>query len=155
MTALAPVVTLVDVFIPGVAVPQGSVRPVMSPGGLRVLYSKRLVSYRQYAAQSLALAHVGPVRDTGPVVVTITHVVARPAGHWRTGRNAHLLRDVAPAYPVTRSSGDVDKIARALLDAATDAAVWADDSQVVSLTTAKRYIVGDEPPGVHLMIVRA
>ena len=80
-----------------------------------------------------------------------------PLGTSRTGRNAGLLKDNAPASPATRGSGDVDKLARAVLDALTDAGVWKDDSQVVDLRARKAW-VGDEgalsKPGAVIVVRR-
>jgi len=74
---------------------------------------------------------------TGPVGVVIVFTFARPKSHYRTGRNAHLLRADAPAYPTT--SIDVDKAQRACFDALTDAGVWRDDKQVVRVSAAKTF----------------
>jgi crossover junction endodeoxyribonuclease RusA len=74
---------------------------------------------------------------TGPVFVRITFTLERPAHHYRTGANAHLLRPEAPAYPIARGSGDNDKFQRACFDALTDAKVWADDVQVVDVRARK------------------
>ena len=41
---------------------------------------------------------------------------------------------------------DIDKLARAILDALTDARVWPDDGQVVTMHVEKRY--GE--PGVEI-----
>jgi len=76
-------------------------------------------------------------RLTGPVSVTATFCFNRPAGHYRTGKNAHLLRDGAPPWPASRSSGDLDKLERSCFDALTDAGVWVDDSQVVAVDARK------------------
>lgn len=65
----------------------------------------------------------------GPVVVEITLTVPKPA-------SAPKRR---VTWPTTRTSGDVDKHARAILDALTDAGVWADDARVVELTVRKVY----------------
>lgn len=46
-------------------------------------------------------------------------------------------------WPITRSSGDVDKLQRALLDALTDAGVFKDDSQVVRIVADK--VFTDDP----------
>lgn len=78
----------------------------------------------------------------GPLSVFITFTFARSKGHWRTGRNAHLLRDNAPTYPVGRQSGDIDKLQRACFDALTDAGIWGDDAQVAGVFARKVY-VGD------------
>lgn len=75
----------------------------------------------------------------GPVVVHITFTFRRPKGHWRTGRNAHLLKDSAPAVPNNTSHGDIDKLCRGVLDALTAAGVWADDCLVADLHAAKRW----------------
>jgi Holliday junction resolvase RusA-like endonuclease len=72
----------------------------------------------------------------GPLRVELAFVLARPKGHFGTGRNAHVLRPSAPVFPVTRP--DVDKLSRAVLDALTGV-VWRDDAQVVVKTARKAY----------------
>lgn len=67
--------------------------------------------------------------------VVITFMMPRPKGHWRTGRNAHLLRLDAPRRPTTKP--DIDKLSRSTLDALRDAGVYVDDSQVVGLNARK------------------
>lgn len=67
--------------------------------------------------------------------VAITFMMPRPTGHWRTGRNAHLLRDDAPARPSTKP--DIDKLIRGTLDALRDAGAYIDDAQVVGLNVRK------------------
>jgi Holliday junction resolvase RusA-like endonuclease len=59
----------------------------------------------------------------------------------------------APAriWPITRSSGDVDKHARNILDALVDAAVIADDSQVITLHVNKAHT---ENPAYTVVRVR-
>lgn len=94
---------------------------------------------------------------TGPVFVRITFSLPRPASHYRTGRNAHLLRDNAPAWPIARGSGDNDKFQRACFDALTDAHVWADDVQVVDIRARKvwagEHELALDRPGVRIDIV--
>lgn len=65
----------------------------------------------------------------GDVAASFVFTFARPKGHYRTGRFAHLLRDDAPAFP-GHSFGDLSKLIRAGEDAITDAQIWHDDSQV-------------------------
>lgn len=49
----------------------------------------------------------------------------------------------------TRSTGDVDKLCRNLLDALTTAGVFVDDSQVTTLLATKRY---DEGPDAYAYV---
>ena len=57
-----------------------------------------------------------------------------------------------PAYPTSRTTGDVDKHARNILDALVDAAVIRDDSQVVVLRAHKVYCHAQEIPGAHITV---
>ncbi len=52
-------------------------------------------------------------------------------------------------HPITRSSYDVDKLARNILDALTLAGVILDDSQVTTLIAKKEY---SERPGVSIQV---
>ena len=73
---------------------------------------------------------------TGPVRVEITAYFVRPASHL-TGRGE--LRKGVPGHP-GRNLGDVDNLAKGVMDALTDSGiVWLDDSQVVDLRVAKRW----------------
>jgi Holliday junction resolvase RusA-like endonuclease len=72
----------------------------------------------------------------GPLMLEVTFVLARPKGHYRTGRNAHLVRDSAPPYPTVKP--DATKLLRAVEDALTGI-VWRDDAQVVTQVARKRY----------------
>ena len=77
-----------------------------------------------------------PLLLDGPVVLDLKFFLARPKGHFRTGRNAHLLRDAAPGYPTTKP--DTTKLLRAVEDGLTGV-VWRDDSQVVYTIASKHY----------------
>lgn len=63
-----------------------------------------------------------------PLAVMFLFYRVRPNNHYRTGRNAHLLKDDAPDYPA--SQPDVLKVARGVEDALTDV-VWRDDALIV------------------------
>lgn len=71
-------------------------------------------------------------RLEGPVSVAVAFTFDRPKSAPRS----------RPCWPITRSSGDLDKLVRAVLDALTDAGVWRDDAQVVRLQASKAH-VGD------------
>lgn len=55
-------------------------------------------------------------------------------------------------WPSTRSSGDVDKLARNLLDALVDGGVLADDARVVDLHGRKRHCRPGEKPGAVILV---
>jgi crossover junction endodeoxyribonuclease RusA len=64
----------------------------------------------------------------GPCEVAVIFIFKRPKSHYRTGRNAHLLKDNAPFYVIGHSQGDLDKLLRSTFDALTAAGVWKDDA---------------------------
>lgn len=72
----------------------------------------------------------------GPLQLDVTFVLARPKGHYRTGRNAALIRDSAPTRPAVKP--DTTKLLRAVEDALTGV-LWRDDAQVVDQTARKVY----------------
>lgn len=59
-----------------------------------------------------------------------------------------MLKKPIP-HPVTRSSYDIDKLSRNVLDALTIAGIVYDDSQVVTLIATKEY---SERPGVQITV---
>lgn len=59
-----------------------------------------------------------------------------------------MLKNPIP-QPITRSSYDVDKLSRNILDALTIAGIVHDDSQVVTLIATKEYA---ERPGVQITV---
>jgi Holliday junction resolvase RusA-like endonuclease len=132
----------------GKPIPQGSKQIVR---GRMIEANKHLRPWRRTvraAAEDAARYHD---TITTPVFVRATFLLERPAGHYGTGRNASAVKTLAPAYPCTRTGGDLDKLVRACLDALTDAAVWADDSLVVDLRARKVWT--DDRPGVHLDVI--
>lgn len=130
--------------------PQGSKKPK----GMRRTKNGNLVSvlaessekvepWRQdvrAAAIQVAGAQWTPL--DGPLAMRVTFTFLRPKGHYRTGRNAHLLRDTAPTRPCVYP--DLSKLIRSTEDALTSAGTWADDARVADITAAKRY-AGEGP----------
>lgn len=142
------------IVIVGDPAPQGSKRHLGN--GVMVESSKKVKPWRTDVRDAIADQYDGPRLD-GPLHVGLTFVFDRPKSHWRTGRNAHLLKSSAPSFPAG-ARNDLDKLVRAVLDAATSAGLWVDDGQVVWLAAAKVYAGPDAPmqlPGCVLEVAEA
>lgn len=122
-------VLVVTVF--GKPVTQGS--KVRTRWSVRDDNAERLRPWREAVKQAALGALAGADRLEGPVSVAVVFTFDRP-------KSAPKSR---PCWPVTRSSGDVDKLQRAIFDALTDAGVWRDDSQVIDVR-ARKVHVGDD-----------
>jgi crossover junction endodeoxyribonuclease RusA len=135
---------------------QGSKRHVGN--GVMVESSKKVKPWRsdvKAAAEHAtgAVAHFDPWRPYNePVHVTLEFRFPRPKAHYRTGRNAHLLKDDAPTFVTSRACGDADKLARSTLDALVAAGVLADDSYVARLVVEKTYCGDGELRGATVMV---
>ena len=130
-------------FVPGIPIAQGSKRHVGR--GVLVESSKRLKPWRVDVTELAHYHHQGPPLERA--TVELWFVFPRPKSHYRTGRHSHELRPDAPDRHTVKP--DADKLARAVLDALTDANVIRDDSRVTDLIVAKRY--GDLP-GAHITV---
>lgn len=129
----------------GVPVPQGSL--VRSPaGGLYHGGGSRLALWRGAvrAQAQVAMGERSPL--AGPLAVIVEATFARPRSHYRSGRHSGELRADAPECHA--QAPDVDKVARALLDALAGV-VYRDDRQVVGLVASRHW--GDVP-GVALRV---
>lgn len=132
-----PGAPLVTFDVRGQPVPQGAL--VRSPsGGLYHRGAQALGDWRHAIATEARSAMGGLPAFGGPLRVYVTLYLARPKAHLRSDGS---LRPAAPGWPTGRP--DVDKLARAALDALT-AVAFDDDSQVVELVAAKEY--ADELP---------
>lgn len=97
---------------------------------------KALKSWRQELVE--AMLRCKPVKPLDcPVAVNILLYVVRPQNHYRTGAAAGELKSNAPMLPA--SGRDIDKVARAILDAGQIARWWVNDARVVDLTIRRRF----------------
>ena len=127
----------------GTPAPKGSARAFYKAGMKRAVIVKdnsdRQKSWdaavRDAASSAVGALTSPPFVDT-PLEVTIVFRMARPAGHWGKGRNAGKLAPRAPRAP--RGKPDIDKLARATLDALTGI-VFDDDARIVDLMLRKEY----------------
>lgn len=125
-------------WVAGLPVPQGSSRAFVVAGRARITSTSghRLQDWRQAIASEARFAFNELI--AGPVLVRAEFFVPRPASR----RKADLHPDRRP---------DLDKLARAVLDALTGVAV-ADDAQVVQLVASKAYAAPTGQPGVRVTV---
>lgn len=150
----------------GAPAPQGSKRAVIHRGTGRPVVmeqSKKLKPWRE-GVKHAALDVIGgmgqpwhqPPLD-GALVVDMVFTTTRPKSHYRTGRNAHLLRDDAPPRPI--GAPDLSKLARSTEDALTDAGVWVDDARVTEYGRLAKVYADEDPdaldrPGAIIRVRR-
>ncbi len=145
MTNKRDEIAVVHIEVYGIPAPQGSKRHVGR--GIMVESSTKVKPWRE-AVKAAVLDQAGPrTALDGSVALSVVFRLARPRGNYRTGRNAALLRDGAPAWPGNKP--DIDKLLRSTMDALTDVGVWRDDCQVVDVTLSKVY-ADDQPPGATI-----
>jgi len=124
---------VIELTIIGTPAPQGS--KVRTRWGVRE-DNPNTKPWRATVAAEAALAHAGRALLDVPVEVDAFFVFPRPKSHYRTGRNAHLLKDTAPAWCATKP--DADKLARAVGDALSGV-LLRDDNLIVEWRIRKVY----------------
>lgn len=140
--------TVISVFVPGIPIPQGSMRGYVRNGRVAITSDNgKLRSWRVDVASALAEARGTAETTDSPVEVRVEFMFLRPSSHYGT----RGLRPSAPPVPHTKP--DLDKAVRAILDAGTTARVWTDDARVVSLRATKRYVAEvDQLPGAWITV---
>lgn len=126
--------------VPGEPIPKGSGGLVFSKSTGRVFYKPDRERDLKAWARVLNLCARAALAGAGPwpgaVHVSLVFRLAPPAKQERS-------------WPAVRP--DVDKLARAVLDALTGAA-WIDDGQVCTLEVMKWYAAPGEVPGVKVKV---
>lgn len=143
---------MIIISVSGKPAPQGS--KTRNRAGAVYESSKAVGPWRDAVrteTQAIVRAMAGPPYLSGePVEVSILVRLARPAGHFGSGRNAGNLRATAPPRP--RTTPDIDKLARAILDGITAGGAIADDSQIADLRVSKVYCDRGEAPGADVRV---
>jgi Holliday junction resolvase RusA-like endonuclease len=145
---------LLDLFVDGLPVAQGSMSGFVvtskATGKQRAVVTdqkgKKLKPWRGVVRQAAIAARSAGDPAVGPIEVILLFALPRPKAAPKTRRT----------LPIGRV-GDVDKLARAVMDALTDADVWGDDCQVVRLVCEKDYPGpwnGFTEPGVRIVVNR-
>lgn len=124
--------------VPGVPVPQGSMRAVRH--GARIAVVSDNPSLRTWRKAVSAAAAAAVHEEIGYAVsVKLDFRLPRPKSRRKD------------PYPATRP--DLDKLVRAVLDGITDAGAWKDDGLVVGVSAEKRW--ADDDPGCDITIAAA
>lgn len=128
-----------SVFVAGQPAPQGSKRHIGR--GIMIESSQTLRPWRADVREACVTPRGKPLAFfDGAVAVRLEFVMKRPQATPKR------------RTPAATKKPDVDKLARAVLDAVGTAGLWRDDSQVVKLTALKRLAELDETPGCHIRI---
>lgn len=136
---------MIEFFAAGIPATKGSMKAFVRGKRAIVTHDNaRTKPWQGVVAHAAHEAGVTPLE--GPVAVELAFFFPRPSGHL----GSKGLKRSAPALPITRSSGDVDKLARSVLDALTGVA-YRDDSQVVQLVARKTFS-GLRGAGVRVVI---
>lgn len=89
---------------------------------------------------SLVHKHAPETPYSVPLQLDLRFYFSRPKSHYKTGKNAHLLKDNPPEYHTSRP--DIDNLSKFVMDA-LNKVYWKDDSYIVSCTVQKMY--SDKP----------
>lgn len=125
---------LIAYTVSGHPAPQGSKRHVGN--GRLIEASKRLKPWRDEVIKATEKMAETIDELEGPLYIRLEFRVPRP-------------KTVKRDYPITRSSGDLDKLVRGVLDGVDQGGLVSDDSQFIDIRASKRYSVD---PGVTIYI---
>lgn len=135
---------MITFFVPGTPKPQGSKRAFINRKTGRPIITEQ-VNNKDWKAtvQSRAIEIVGEQQPLlGPIDVELVFFLNRPKSHPKTRRT----------WPA--SMPDIDKLARAVLDALT-AVCFKDDGQIVHLLVVKEWAVDDvQASGVRVRVTQ-
>ena len=128
------------IAVVGTPAPKGSARAIRRGARAVLVASSSNANRAGQKAWAAAVGWAAKVRCAtpiaGPIAVTLVFALARPAS-------------VKRARPSVKP--DIDKLARATLDALTGIA-WIDDAQVVRMLAEKRYATPGCEPGAFITI---
>lgn len=143
---------MILIHVSGKPAPQGS--KVRNRAGAIYESNNRTGPWREAVraeTQRIIRAMAGPPYIQGEAVeVWLLFRMARPAGHYGSGRNASNLRAGAPIRPAVTPDGD--KLARAVFDGITEGGAIADDKQIADYHVSKDYCYPGETPSADIRI---
>jgi Holliday junction resolvase RusA-like endonuclease len=145
---------IVNLFVPGNPVPQGSKRAILRKGtNIPIVLDSNRIGLAHWRAQVCAYAMERKAKDGaltihGPVAIRLEFWFKRPADHYFPVNSKRTTPELKPGVPgYVAAAPDLDKLIRAVFDALTDADVWHDDGQVVKAIATKLYSDAYDPNG--------
>lgn len=144
----------VSFYIPGTPVGLGRQRtkPMFKKGGgfshVQNYKPAKSASYENLVKMAASSAMMGRPPIAGPVRMTLVIDVIRPKSHYRSGKNAHLLKDDAPLHVTTKP--DCSNILKGIEDG-MNGIVYLDDKQIFDPHVTKRYSA-DGTAGVNVWV---
>lgn len=126
------------IIVYGTAQPQGSKRLIKHRHTGQVLLiddNKKLKPWRKAVAKVMMTNRPPSPMDCA-VSLDVTLYIARPKGHFGTGRNEGKLKPTAPT--IAKSGFDTDKILRGLYDAGKGI-WWTDDRRIARVSLTRFY----------------
>ncbi len=135
----------VTITVYGLPAPQGSKRHVGN--GVMIESSKKVKPWREavkWAGREAITIGTGNAEMVGAVSVKVCFTLPKPKS---------ARKDAQPS-----KKPDLDKLVRSTFDALSDAGVWRDDAQVVSLQASKVYpngLGGLGVPGAIIIVSAA
>ncbi len=129
----------IEFTVPGIPQPRGSKRAMPNRAGGRPLMVDTNAKSKPWMATVAAAASEamkGRPLLGGPMQLQVSFCFPRPKSHFRTGKNANLLKATAPNEHDKKP--DCDKLLRAIGDAMTGV-VYFDDAQISEVLAAKHY----------------
>lgn len=128
--------------IVGEPIPQGS-KTATVINGRAVMFdsNKKLKAWRSQVTATALKHRLASDHDTFgpqvPVGVVLLFRLAKP-------------KSVTREFPAVKP--DLDKLVRSVMDGLTDAGIWADDSQVISIHASKKYCNDSDTMGVSVNV---
>lgn len=86
------------------------------------------------------MSGIPEIKMSKPIKCVLEFYCKRPKSHYKTGKNAHILKDTSPQY--NTNNKDLDNMVKFILDALNDK-LYIDDCQIVDISCKKLYAVGN------------
>ncbi len=155
MTSIETWTPVLEVFVPGLAAPQGSKRYVGN--GRMVESSKAVKPWREDVRAACIAAWTCPPSEVCDRCRVVDEPHQRPPVNGAVRLVVEFVRKrptSAPkrSTPPATTMPDLSKLIRSTEDAMTSAGVWVDDARVVDIAATKRIAEIGETPGAHIRV---